>query len=65
MLYSKRFPATEKHQSSNMPTLVFLHGLLGSGEDWQSCINALPEYERVTVDLPGHGRSQSIFCCDL
>ncbi|EIO9264384.1 MULTISPECIES: 2-succinyl-6-hydroxy-2,4-cyclohexadiene-1-carboxylate synthase [Vibrio] len=65
MLYFERFPVLEKHQSITLPTLVFLHGLLGSGEDWQSCINALPEYERVTVDLPGHGHSQSISCCDL
>ncbi|MCV5943386.1 alpha/beta fold hydrolase, partial [Escherichia coli] len=59
MLYFERFPVLEKHQSRTLPTLVFLHGLLGSGEDWQACINALPEYERVTVDLPGHGHSQS------
>ncbi|HDM8185840.1 TPA: 2-succinyl-6-hydroxy-2,4-cyclohexadiene-1-carboxylate synthase [Vibrio harveyi] len=65
MLYSERFPATEKHQGSALPTLVFLHGLLGSGEDWQTCMAALPQYDRVTIDLPGHGHSQSIFCRDL
>ncbi|MEF1340338.1 2-succinyl-6-hydroxy-2,4-cyclohexadiene-1-carboxylate synthase, partial [Vibrio rotiferianus] len=37
MLYSEHFPATEIHQGSTLPTLVFLHGLLGSGEDWQQC----------------------------
>ncbi len=61
MLYSEHFPATEKHQGSALPTLVFLHGLLGSGEDWQTCMAALPQYDRVTIDLPGHGHSQSIF----
>ncbi len=65
MLNSKHFPATEKHQSGTLPTLVFLHGLLGSGEDWQTCIDELKQFERVTIDLPGHGASQSIVCSDL
>lgn len=65
MLYSEHFPATEIHQGSTLPSLVFLHGLLGSGEDWQQCLSALPQYDRVTIDLPGHGCSQSIFCSDL
>lgn len=65
MLYSDYFPATEKHQSGTTPTLVFLHGLLGSGADWQECLKALPQYERVTIDLPGHGDSHSISCHDL
>ncbi|MGR5208190.1 2-succinyl-6-hydroxy-2,4-cyclohexadiene-1-carboxylate synthase [Vibrio sp. PNB23_22_6] len=65
MLYSEHFPATEKHQSGTVPTLVFLHGLLGSGTDWKECIKVLPQYERVTIDLPGHGASHSIFCHDL
>ncbi|PMO37370.1 2-succinyl-6-hydroxy-2,4-cyclohexadiene-1-carboxylate synthase [Vibrio sp. 10N.222.52.B12] len=65
MLYSEHFSATEKHQGSTLPTLVFLHGLLGSGADWHLCSNALPQFERVTIDLPGHGQSQSISCSDL
>jgi 2-succinyl-6-hydroxy-2,4-cyclohexadiene-1-carboxylate synthase len=65
MLYSEHFPATEKHQGGVLPTLVFLHGLLGSGEDWQACLKALPQYERVTIDLPGHGHSKSMLCRDL
>ncbi|MDW2078053.1 2-succinyl-6-hydroxy-2,4-cyclohexadiene-1-carboxylate synthase, partial [Vibrio sp. 1863] len=31
MLHSERLSPTEKHQSGDLPTLVFLHGLLGSG----------------------------------
>ncbi len=65
MLSSEFFPATEKHQSGSMPTLVFLHGLLGSGEDWQTCLDELPQFDRLTIDLPGHGASQSVECRDL
>ncbi|EDP57347.1 2-succinyl-6-hydroxy-2,4-cyclohexadiene-1-carboxylate synthase [Vibrio sp. AND4] len=65
MLYSDYFPAAAKHQGRTLPTLVFLHGLLGSGKDWQQCLNALPQYDRVTVDLPGHGKSQVISCSNL
>jgi len=65
MLSSKYFTATGKHQSVKLPTLVFLHGLLGSGEDWQTCIDELTEFERVTIDLPGHGASQATCCSDL
>ncbi|MGP8308739.1 2-succinyl-6-hydroxy-2,4-cyclohexadiene-1-carboxylate synthase [Vibrio sp. YIC-376] len=65
MLSFKRFPATENHQSGVQPTLVFLHGLLGSGADWQTCMNELPQFERVTIDLPGHGSSQHFLCSDL
>ncbi len=70
MLNSKFFPATElpateKHQGGTLPTLVFLHGLLGSGEDWQTCLDQLPQFDRVTIDLPGHGASQGVVCADL
>ncbi|MBR9874059.1 MAG: 2-succinyl-6-hydroxy-2,4-cyclohexadiene-1-carboxylate synthase [Vibrionaceae bacterium] len=65
MLSAKHFKATGKHQSGILPTLVFLHGLLGSGEDWQACLNELSEFDRVTIDLPGHGKSQTAFCSDL
>jgi 2-succinyl-6-hydroxy-2,4-cyclohexadiene-1-carboxylate synthase len=65
MLNSKHFPATEQHQNSVQPTLVYLHGLLGSGADWQSSMDELPQFDRVTIDLPGHGASQSVLCTDL
>ncbi len=65
MLSSEFFPATEKHQSGSVPTLVFLHGLLGSGEDWKACLDEFSRFDRLTIDLPGHGASQSIGCKDL
>jgi len=41
-------------------TLVFLHGFLGRGEDWQKVINAMGEdYPCLTIDLIGHGKSRS------
>lgn len=40
-------------------TLVFLHGLLGSGRDWLQVTNQLSgQYPCLTVDLPGHGHSR-------
>ena len=65
MLNSKHFPSNKKHLSGFQPTLVFLHGLLGSGEDWQACLDELTEFDRVTIDLPSHGASQAAFCSDL
>ncbi|MFD1588918.1 alpha/beta fold hydrolase [Halorientalis brevis] len=40
------------------PPLVFLHGGWMNGDAWQSQVNRFtPEYEVVTVDLRGHGRT--------
>jgi 2-succinyl-6-hydroxy-2,4-cyclohexadiene-1-carboxylate synthase len=37
---------------------LFLHGFLGSHEDWQTVTNNLKDrFNCVTVDLPGHGSS--------
>ncbi|MCR9984623.1 2-succinyl-6-hydroxy-2,4-cyclohexadiene-1-carboxylate synthase [Vibrio diabolicus] len=65
MLHSERLSSTEKHQSGDLPTLVFLHGFLGSGADWQACLDELTRFERIVIDLPGHGRSQFTKCNDL
>ena len=37
------------------PTLVFLHGFLGSANDWSALIEQLPDYDCIAFDLPGHG----------
>eukprot|EP00898_Chlorokybus_atmophyticus_P002770 jgi/Chlat1/3494/Chrsp23S03682 len=40
------------------PTLLFLHGFLGDGEDWLPLMHALSHsFACVAVDIPGHGRS--------
>jgi 2-succinyl-6-hydroxy-2,4-cyclohexadiene-1-carboxylate synthase len=63
MLYSHScFKQTTKEGE---PVLVFLHGLLGSGEDWQSSIEQLPNSNWITIDLPGHGQSQEYACADF
>ena len=45
---------------SNNPTLVFLHGFLGSSSDWNETIKQLKDdFHCVSIDLPGHGASVS------
>lgn len=42
----------------NRPTVLFLHGFLGSGTDWRLVVEGLRDTCRsVCVDLPGHGRT--------
>lgn len=55
-LYSETYG--DRQASADKPTLVFLHGLLGSGRDWRLVIDQLAsQYFCLTVDLPGHGQS--------
>ncbi len=44
------------HQGPS-PRLVLLHGLLGSAQDWQPLLQALPaslQQQALSLDLPGH-----------
>ena len=43
-----------------MPTLVFLHGLLGTQADWQKLFEKLPHFRCIALDLPFHGAAKSI-----
>jgi 2-succinyl-6-hydroxy-2,4-cyclohexadiene-1-carboxylate synthase len=44
---------------SNNPTLLFLHGFLGSSSDWKYITNKLSsDYYCIAIDLPGHGLSE-------
>ncbi|QLB20950.1 2-succinyl-6-hydroxy-2,4-cyclohexadiene-1-carboxylate synthase [Vespertiliibacter pulmonis] len=48
--------------------VVFLHGLLGSKQDWEKCFDYLqiiPEIRPLTLDLPFHGESQNIPCTNF
>ncbi|MBD0785182.1 2-succinyl-6-hydroxy-2,4-cyclohexadiene-1-carboxylate synthase [Vibrio sp. Y2-5] len=63
MLYSHS--CFEQTTKEGEPVLVFLHGLLGSGEDWQSSVEQLPKSNWITIDLPGHGQSQDHTCSDF
>ncbi|PHM28075.1 2-succinyl-6-hydroxy-2,4-cyclohexadiene-1-carboxylate synthase [Xenorhabdus budapestensis] len=40
--------------------LVWLHGLLGSGNDWLPIVNACNQYTSLVIDFPGHGNSADI-----
>lgn len=43
----------------NDKVVLFLHGLLGTSEDWTPMMKALsPSARVIAVDLPGHGESQ-------
>lgn len=42
------------------PWLVWLHGLLGSGLDWQPILPFFSDWPCLTIDLPGHGDSANI-----
>ncbi|MFM2481916.1 2-succinyl-6-hydroxy-2,4-cyclohexadiene-1-carboxylate synthase [Celerinatantimonas sp. YJH-8] len=47
--------------SKNNPALVFLHGFMGSSNDWGYITSALSDqYFCVSIDLPGHGMSQDV-----
>ncbi|MEC6831901.1 2-succinyl-6-hydroxy-2,4-cyclohexadiene-1-carboxylate synthase [Photobacterium toruni] len=55
LLYSETFGVKA---NTKQPTLVFLHGLLGSGHDWRYVISQLAATQQcITIDLPGHGLS--------
>lgn len=50
------------HDKQNGPWLVWLHGLLGSADEWGPVVDLCPDMPSLLVDLPGHGQSQSVSC---
>ncbi|WP_145557731.1 2-succinyl-6-hydroxy-2,4-cyclohexadiene-1-carboxylate synthase [Yersinia aldovae] len=50
-------------QQHDGPWLVWLHGLLGSGEDWQPVAELCGDIPSLLVDLPGHGKSVTQTTC--
>jgi 2-succinyl-6-hydroxy-2,4-cyclohexadiene-1-carboxylate synthase len=47
------------------PPILFLHGFLGSGNDWRDVIRFFsPKYYCLIVDLPGHGKTGVDECGD-
>ncbi|MDD1793011.1 2-succinyl-6-hydroxy-2,4-cyclohexadiene-1-carboxylate synthase [Enterovibrio sp. ZSDZ42] len=47
--------------AKDRPAVVFLHGLLGSGKDWQGVVDILEQdFTCLTIDLPGHGESKNV-----
>ena len=59
MLAAKCYPASDDNQR-HKPWLVFIHGLLGCGDDWVGILPYFSQWSCITLDLPGHGESQSI-----
>lgn len=56
-LYSKLRVLKE---NTAQPCVVFLHGLLGSIQDWDKIASVIAQSHSVLlIDLPGHGQSQS------
>ena len=52
------------HSETGIP-VIFLHGLLGSQQDWQAVLGRLqnfPQIRPLTIDLPLHGASEHIAC---
>ncbi|MDO6707196.1 2-succinyl-6-hydroxy-2,4-cyclohexadiene-1-carboxylate synthase [Photobacterium sp. 1_MG-2023] len=62
MLFSRTLSV---HEGTTRPVLVFLHGLLGSGEDWRTCVRSLSDFRCIALDLPGHGQSVAVDCDSL
>lgn len=47
------------------PTLVWLHGFLGSRREWLSLAQGLTQYHHLLIDLPGHGESAALAVADF
>ncbi len=42
-----------------LPGIVFMHGFLGSGDDWQPIADLLDQrFRSILIDLPGHGSTR-------
>lgn len=50
------------HVTASGPWVVWLHGLLGSGDDWLPVIDRMNGFPSLVVNLPGHGDSQKASC---
>jgi len=48
----------DEYNHNQLPTVFYLHGFTGSGEDWIPIVKELnfPHYP-VLIDMPGHGRT--------
>ncbi|KAL9246308.1 hypothetical protein vseg_019859 [Gypsophila vaccaria] len=62
--FSYSINVLEVGEGDNSNVLLFLHGFLGTGQDWIPIMKALSGSAKcISVDLPGHGRSK-IQPCD-
>lgn len=54
-----------KIETAEHPTVVWLHGFLGSAEEWLELAVQLPNFAHLLVDLPGHGGSAELSVADF
>lgn len=53
--------ATARHgKSASQPWLIWLHGFLGSQQEWRQVADAFEWHNHLFIDLPGHGGSAGI-----
>lgn len=57
LAHGLHYELREGSSGDREPALLFLHGFMGSGQDWMEVVEALPERRCILVDLPGHGLS--------
>ncbi|WP_434524358.1 2-succinyl-6-hydroxy-2,4-cyclohexadiene-1-carboxylate synthase [Photorhabdus asymbiotica] len=48
------------NSQKNRPWLIWLHGLLGCGDEWSPLVKLCTQYPSLVVDLPGHGDSVAV-----
>ncbi|MGL6257977.1 2-succinyl-6-hydroxy-2,4-cyclohexadiene-1-carboxylate synthase [Vibrio sp. WXL103] len=65
MLLSSDYRPSRAAQDPAKPLLVFLHGFLGSGEDFAQALSYLTHYPTLSIDLPGFGASHKVTCLDI
>jgi 2-succinyl-6-hydroxy-2,4-cyclohexadiene-1-carboxylate synthase len=47
------------HHRVGKPLICFLHGFLGSADDWTDvCRHLYPDFSTLCIDLPGHGHTR-------
>lgn len=63
MLHAYHLPALDA--GAGHSTVVWLHGFLGTAQEWQWFTQCLPQYHHLRIDLPGHGASQHIGVTDF
>ncbi|KAB5538297.1 hypothetical protein DKX38_015830 [Salix brachista] len=57
--FSYSIKVHEVGQESNDNVVIFLHGFLGTGEDWIPIMKAISRSAKcISIDLPGHGGSK-------
>lgn len=64
LLYSDYRPPSVANDPAK-PLLVFLHGFLGSGDDFAQALGYLANYPTLSIDLPGFGASYKLTCHDI